>query len=68
MNIVRAQQALEALQGQCPRTDQREIAAWISAITRAREALSELEAAEDKATTAIQGPAVAGSEPGPCHE
>lgn len=48
MDFNRAQQALEVLQVQCPRTDQKEIAVWISAITRAREVLFELQVAEDE--------------------
>ncbi|BFG80176.1 hypothetical protein PTKU46_82100 [Paraburkholderia terrae] len=51
MDFDRAQQALEVLQTQCPKTDAQEIGAWISAITRAREVLFELQIMEDKAIT-----------------
>ncbi|MDH6147182.1 MULTISPECIES: hypothetical protein [Paraburkholderia] len=54
MDFDRAQQALEVAQAQCPKTDPREIDVWISAITRAREALLELQVTEDKAVAATQ--------------
>jgi len=52
MDFDRAQQVLEAVQAQCPGTDVREIAIWTSAITRAREALFELQVTEDRAIAA----------------
>lgn len=57
MDFDAAQRALEALQVQCPRQQQREIAVWISAITRAREVLLELQVAEDKRTSPTRFPA-----------
>jgi hypothetical protein len=43
MDFNHAQQALEALQAQCPHTDPQAIDVWIGAITRARETLLELQ-------------------------
>jgi hypothetical protein len=51
MNFNHAQQVLEALQAQCPNTETRDIKVWIGAITRAREALLELQVLEDQAIT-----------------
>lgn len=49
MNFNHAQQVLEALQGQCPNPDPRDSEVWISAITRAREVLLQLQVMEDQA-------------------
>jgi hypothetical protein len=57
MNFNHAQQVLEALQAQCPNTDTRDIKVWIGAITRAREALLELQVLEDQAITPRIAPA-----------
>ncbi len=51
MDFNRAQQVLEALQAECPHTDFRHIEVWLGAITRAREALLELQIAETQVTT-----------------
>ena len=47
MDFDRAQHALDALQANCPHTDLHKIDVWVSAITRAREALVELQIYED---------------------
>lgn len=57
MNFNHAQQVLEALQAKCPNTDTRDIEVWINAITRAREALLELQVMEDQAITSYIAPA-----------
>jgi hypothetical protein len=54
MDFNRTQQVLEMLQAQCPNTDTRHTEVWISAITRAREALLELQVVEDQVTTPIR--------------
>ena len=54
MDFNRTQQVLEMLQAQCPNTDARHTEVWISAITRAREALLELQVVEDQVTTPIR--------------
>jgi hypothetical protein len=51
MDFNRAQQVLEALQAECPHTDFRHIEVWLGAITRAREALLELQIVEAQVTT-----------------
>jgi hypothetical protein len=57
MNFNQAQQVLEALQAQCPNTETRDIKVWIGAITRAREALLELQIMEDQAVSQCIVPA-----------
>ena len=52
MDFNHAQRLLEALQAQCPNTETRDVDVWVSAITRAREALLELQINEDKAAQA----------------
>ncbi len=52
MDFDRAQQALEVVQAQCPSADLGDIAVWTNAITRAREALFELQITEDRAIVA----------------
>jgi hypothetical protein len=55
MDFDRAQQTLEALYAQCPHTDARDVDIWVSAVARAREALVELQIAEDR--TCVTGTA-----------
>jgi hypothetical protein len=66
MDFNRAQQALEALQAQCPHTDSRAIDVWIGAITRAREALLELQITNRGNSSAVTAAVTAkpGSHPG----